>query len=181
MSSTYQILRVKSTMAAEKKAKKRASKPAGPSSFAKVCEAIKAKKHARGGVSRPFIYKHIGDNHSGTQVAAVRRAISKAVADGFLEVGATKQRFKLTDAGKQKIAPPKPKKKKKAVKKKKASKKKRKKTVKRKSSKKKKAKKRTSKRKSAKRKSAKRRPAKRSSKKKTKKRTSKKRRAAAKK
>ena len=169
-------------MAGEKKAKKKASKPAGPSSFAKVCEAIKAKKHARGGVSRSFIYKHIGDNHSGTQVAAVRRAISKAVADGFLEVGATKQRFKLTDAGKQKIAPPKPKKKKKkAAKKKKASKKKRKKTVKRKSSKKKKAKRRTSKRKSAKRKSAKRRPAKRSSKKKTKKRTSKKRRAAAKK
>lgn len=86
-----------------------------------------------------------------TQVAAVRRAISKAVADGFLEVGATKQRFKLTDAGKQKIAPPKPKKKKKKVaKKKRASKKKRKKTVKRKSSKKKKAKKRTSKQKDVK-------------------------------
>ena len=170
-------------MAAEKKAKKKASKPAGPSCFVKVCEAIKAKKGTFGrGVSRSFIYKHIGDNYSGTSVAAVRRAISKAVADGLLETGATKQRFKLTDAGKKKIAPPKPKKKKKkAAKKKKASKKKRKKTVKRKSSKKKKAKKRTSKRKSAKRKSAKRRPAKRSSKKKTKKRTSKKRRAAAKK
>merc|ERR1711953_62652 len=115
-------------MAGEKKEKKKASKPAGPSSFMKVCEAIKAKKGTFGkGVSRSFIYKHIGDNHSGTSVAAVRRAISKAVDDGLLEVGATKQRFKLTDAGKKKIAPPKPKKKKKKKAKKKASKKKRKK------------------------------------------------------
>ena len=99
-------------MAAEKAAKKKApAKPKGPTSFAKVCEAIKAKKGTFGkGVSRSFIYKHIGDNHSGTSVAAVRRAISKAVADGLLETGATKQRFKLTDAGKKKIAPPKPKK-----------------------------------------------------------------------
>merc|ERR1711997_169425 len=100
------ILRVKSTMAAEKKAKKKASKPAGPSCFVKVCEAIKAKKGTFGkGVSRSFIYKHIGDNHSGTSVAAVRRAISKAVDAGLLENGATKQRFKLTDAGRKKIAP----------------------------------------------------------------------------
>merc|ERR1739838_1292611 len=113
-----------SIMAAEKKAKKKASKPAGPSCFVKVCEAIKAKKGTFGkGVSRSFIYKHIGDNHSGTSVAAVRRAISKAVADGLLEAGATKQRFKMTEAGKKKMAPPKPKKKKK----KKAAKKKKKK------------------------------------------------------
>merc|ERR1711973_906105 len=106
------------TMAGEKKAKKKSTKPAGPTSFKKVCDAIKAKKGTFGkGVSRSFIYKHIGDNHSGTSVAAVRRAISKAITDGLLETGATNARFKLTDAGKKKIAP-KPKKKKKKAKKK---------------------------------------------------------------
>merc|ERR1711879_1105415 len=112
MGVLYKTLQLKfSIMAGEKtKAKKKATKPAGPTSFKKVCDAIKAKKYARGGVSRSFIYKHIGDNHSGTSVAAVRRAVSKAIADGLLEYGASKQRFKLTDKGKEKIAPPKPKK-----------------------------------------------------------------------
>ena len=62
-------------MAGEKAKKKAASKPSKPTCFAMVCAAIKAKKGTFGkGVSRAFIYSHIGDNHSGTAVAAVRRA-----------------------------------------------------------------------------------------------------------
>ena len=159
---------------AGEKAKKKASKPSGPSCFEKVCAAIKAKKGTFGkGVSRSFIYKHIGENHSGTSVSAVRRAISKAVEAGLLETGATNARFKMTDAGKKKIAP-KPKKKKKKAKKKPSKKKKRKKTKKRKTSKKKKAKKRTAKRKS---KAKRRTKTKRRTARKTKRKTSKKRAA----
>ena len=163
-------------MAGEKAKKKAASKPSKPSCFAMVCAAIKAKKGTFGkGVSRAFIYSHIGDNHSGTAVAAVRRAMSKAMDAGLLEHGSTNQRFKLTEAGKAKAAPPKPKKKKKKAKKRPA-KKKRKKTKKRKTSKKKKAKKRTK----AKRKSSKKSGKRRTAKRKSKRRAAKKRRASAK-
>ena len=128
---------------AKSASKKKAAKPSGPSCAEKVYQALKSTRAIKKGISRAYIYKWIGENHSGTTMAGARRAITKGVADGFFKAGETSARFCLTDAGRTKFGP-KPKKKKpkkkKATKKKKPKKKK--KTV-----KKKKAKKKTTKKK----------------------------------
>merc|ERR1712062_193939 len=94
-------------------------------------EALKSKSHFGKGLSRQYIYKWIGDNYPGTSVAAVRRAVSKCISEGYIAHGVTNARFKLTKEGqakffakpKKKKAAKKPKKVKKKTKKKKSTKK----------------------------------------------------------
>merc|ERR1712083_784232 len=119
--------------------KKAAAAPKAPTSWEKVYAAIMINKSkGRKGASRPAIYSAIGNAHPGTSIAAVRRAIAKAIDEGMLVYGASKQRFKLTDKAKEAM---KPKKKKKPAKKKAKKTKKKKKKVAKKKSKKKSAKK----------------------------------------
>merc|ERR1712051_425424 len=103
----------------------------GPTAWEKIFVAIKANKSRGKGASRAAIYKSIGDAHPGTSVAAVRRAIAKAIDEGMLVHGSTNARFKITDKAREAM---KPKKKKKPAKKKakKAKKPKKKKTKKKK-------------------------------------------------
>jgi len=115
------------------------SKESSPTAAGKVAESLKSKSSFGKGLSRAYVYKWIGEQYPGTSVAAVRRAITKGIAEGTLQYGKTNARFLLTKEGREKWAPKKKKTKKKAAKKpKKASKKKKKKTTK-KTSKKKKA------------------------------------------
>merc|ERR1711881_574907 len=71
----------------------------------KVYESLKSKPSYGKGLSRPYLYKWIGDNYSGTSISAVRRAITKGMEEGTIKHGKTKSRFMLTDAGKAKWAP----------------------------------------------------------------------------
>merc|ERR1712187_453727 len=90
-------------------------------------EAGKKLKNGRNGFSRSALYNEIGNAHPGTSVAAVRRAIAKAVDDGMLVHGSSKARFKITDKAKESMKPKpkkKPAKKKNPAKKKKKTKKK---------------------------------------------------------
>merc|ERR1712241_540248 len=117
------------------------------------------------GLSRSYAYKWIGEHYPGTSVSAVRRAVTKSLAEGYIKHGKTNARFLLTDEGKAKFFP-KPKKKKTAKKPKKKVKKKKKTTKKKKSAKKKSSKKKSvSKKKKGKKKSAKKSPKKATSKK----------------
>merc|ERR1712217_975649 len=103
------------------------SKAAGPTAAQKFCEALKSKSHFGKGLSRQYIYKWIGDHYPGTSLAAVRRAVTKCIAEGYIAHGVTNARFKLTKEGTAKFFAPKkktPKKKKKKTVKKKKSKKK---------------------------------------------------------
>merc|ERR1712007_232279 len=104
-------------------------KESSPTAAGKVAESLKSKSSFGKGLSRAYVYKWIGEQYPGTSVAAVRRAITKGIAEGTLKHGKTNARFLLTKEGREKWAPKKKKKPaKKAVKKpKKASKKKKKK------------------------------------------------------
>merc|ERR1711879_877569 len=89
--------------------------------------------HFGKGLSRQYIYKWIGDHYPGTSLAAVRRAVTKCIAEGYIAHGVTNARFKLTKEGTAKFFAPKkkkPAKKAKKAKKKTPKKKKKKKTVK---------------------------------------------------
>merc|ERR1711879_895206 len=112
---------------AKKSKPKGDAKPKGPKLIYLVMDAIKNDRHNRKGTSRPIIYKSIGNARPGTSMAAVRNAISKAIADDVLVYGETKARFKLTDKAREMLKPQKPKKKKKKKKKKAPRKKKKKK------------------------------------------------------
>merc|ERR1712083_66257 len=98
-----------------------------------------ANKSKVKGASRAALYKAIGDAHPGTSVAAVRRAIAKAIDEGMLVHGSSNARFKITDKAREAMKPKKkgrPAKKKAKKPKKKKTKKKKKKPAKKKSKKK---------------------------------------------
>merc|ERR1712193_132390 len=134
-------------------------------------EALKSKSSFGKGLSRSYAYKWIGEHYPGTSVSAVRRAVTKSLAEGYIKHGKTNARFLLTDEGKAKFFP-KPKKKKTAKKPQKKVKKKKKSTKKKSVSKKKKGKKSDKdKKKKAKKKSAKKSPKKATSKKSPKKKS----------
>merc|ERR1712178_515440 len=86
------------------------SKAAGPTAAQKFCEALKSKSHFGKGLSRQYIYKWIGDHYPGTSLAAVRRAVTKCIAEGYIAHGVTNARFKLTKEGAAKYFAPKKKK-----------------------------------------------------------------------
>merc|ERR1712241_1161442 len=109
----------------------------------------KSKSSFGKGLSRSYAYKWIGEHYPGTSVSAVRRAVTKSLAEGYIKHGKTNARFLLTDEGKAKFFP-KPKKKKTAKKPKKKVKKKKKTTKKKKGKKSDKDKNKKAKKKSAK-------------------------------
>ena len=169
-------------MAGGKAKVKAPAKPKKPTCLHMCFQAIKAiRKGGSKGRSRAAIYNWIGENFAGTSQAAVRRALVKGIADGYLTHGNGKQRFKLTDKAREAMKPkPKKKKAKKRPAKRRPKKKKatRKRTAKRRTAKRKPAK-RKSKKRVAKRRTAKRKPAKRrAAKKRTVKRRAAKRRPA---
>jgi len=89
-------------IAEEDNSKKPTNKKSNTSCLSKIFEAIVQSIGSGSDVTRPRIYKYIGNNYPGTRMAAVRRALAKAVEDGVLAYGRTTQRFKMTTAGRAK-------------------------------------------------------------------------------
>ena len=139
-------------------------KAARPSYKMMVLTACATLSHFGRGVSRQAIAKYVAENYEVSEGSyfntALRTALRKGIENGLLQHGDTKQRFKLTAAGRAERNPPKPKKRKKTVKKKKTTNKKKKAASRKKAaakkSKKKKAANKSTKRKSAKKKTSKR-------------------------
>merc|ERR1719242_1843951 len=142
-----------------------------------VLHIIKTSKNTRYGMSRPAIYKNLGDARPGLYLSVARRAISTLLERGHIENSKNTAWFKLTTEGRElltakpKKTPATPKKKKKKAKSRRKTTSKKKKATKAKRASKKKTSRRTKKK--TKRSPAKRKATRRTSTRKAKKRTAK--------